>query len=123
MLLLELNFCTESSSVWQLVGRVLEVFKIVIPILIIIFGMIDLGKAVISSDEKAIGGATKKLMFRLIAALVVFFIPAIVSAVFGLLSFFNQNDVKEDYNVCQKCITSPRGDVCSDAVKVADGQI
>lgn len=110
MLLLE--FCSDSADVWYLVGRVLEVFKIIIPILIIIFGMIDLGKAVVVSEEKAISKATKTLMFRLIAALVVFFIPAIVSAIFGLLSFFTDEDISKDYEVCKACITSPRSEEC-----------
>ena len=33
------GFCASSANVWQTVGYILLVFKIVIPILLIIFGM------------------------------------------------------------------------------------
>ena len=48
------NFCAETSNIWRTVGYFLLVFKIVIPIILIILGMVDLGKAVISSDDKII---------------------------------------------------------------------
>ena len=70
-----LSFCSDSAKLWKLIGRVMLVFKIVIPLLLIIFGMIDLGKAVIASDEKAIKAATNSIIRRLIAAVVIFFIP------------------------------------------------
>ena len=38
-----INFCTKTKPIWVLVGRILGIFKIVIPLLVIIFGMIDLG--------------------------------------------------------------------------------
>ena len=41
-LLAAVNFCSQTKSIWVLVGKILSVFKIVIPLLIIIFGMIDL---------------------------------------------------------------------------------
>ena len=51
MFLMAVNFCSETKDVWSLVGKILGVFKIVIPLLIIIFGMIDLGKAVVASKD------------------------------------------------------------------------
>ena len=101
-------FCKETYEMWQLVGRILLVFKIVIPLLLIIFGMIDLGKAVIASDEKAIKNATTSIIRRLIAAVVIFFIPAIVGAIFSLVKSFS--DVENDYNLCKNCIVSPNTD-------------
>ena len=47
----------EMAEIWQFIGYVLYVFKIAIPLLLIIFGMIDLGKAVIASDDKEIKNA------------------------------------------------------------------
>ena len=35
------GFCAGTASIWQLVGNILTIFKIVIQILILIFGMID----------------------------------------------------------------------------------
>lgn len=107
-MLLATSFCVKSAPVWQLVGKILVVFKIAIPILLIVFGMIDLGKAVIASKEDAIEKATSTLIKRLIAGVVIFFIPFLVDAIFGLISSFADLDTPEySYNVCEKCVTKP----------------
>ncbi len=59
--------------------------KVVVPILLIIFGMIDLAKAVMSNDEKEMKGAQGKFIKRAIYAVVVFFVVAIVQLVFNTL--------------------------------------
>ena len=100
-----LAFCAETAEIWTVIGNVLNVFKIVIPLLLIIFGMIDLGKAVISSDEKQISKSTQTIIKRLIAAVVIFFIPTIVSVVFGLIASFGEQ--RGDFNICKECISHP----------------
>ena len=107
MFLLDGEFCMESAKAWQLVGKILVVFKIVIPLLLIIFGMIDLGKAVISSEEKAIKEATNSLLRRAIAAVVIFFVPTIVNAVFGLVSSFGEASDATKYDNCRGCLVHP----------------
>lgn len=64
---------------------IMPIIQFGIPILLIIFGSLDLGKAVMSQDDKEIKGATGKLIKRAIAAAVVFFIPFIVNLVMNLL--------------------------------------
>lgn len=63
---------------------VYPIIQIGIPILLIIMGTIDLGKAVLSSDDKEIKGATSKLIKRAIAAVAVFFVATIVSLLMGM---------------------------------------
>ena len=65
---------------------VYPIIQIGIPILLIIMGSIDLGKAVMSSDDKEIKGATGKLIKRAIAAVAVFFVSTIVSLLMGMLN-------------------------------------
>lgn len=60
------------------------IIQIGIPIILIVMGSIDLGKAVMSSDDKEIKGATSKLIKRAIAAVAVFFVTTIVSLLMGL---------------------------------------
>lgn len=110
------NFCTQTANIWQLVGYVLLVFKIAIPILLIVFGMIDLGKAVIASKEDEIKKATNSLVRRAIAAVVIFLLPTIISYVMTLIGGFKGTDAEKDYKVCQRCITSPGK--CSEATKI-----
>lgn len=117
MLLMDVTgFCTNTSNIWAVLGYVVLVFKIVIPLLLIVFGMVDLGKAVVSSDEKAISKAVSTLIKRFVAAVVVFFIPTLVSAIFNVLGILNTSE----YNVCVQCVTDVNGNSCDTARKNAN---
>ena len=63
---------------------VLPIIQIGIPIILIVMGTIDLGKAVLSSDDKEIKASTTRLLKRAIAAVAVFFVATIVTLVMGL---------------------------------------
>ena len=111
------NFCAETSNIWRTVGYFFFFFKIVIPLILIILGMVDLGKAVISSDDKAVSKAAKSLLMRVVAAVCIFFVPTIVSFVIGLVD----TSVDNKYDICAKCISSPTGQICDDAYKANFG--
>ncbi len=100
---LAVNFCTGTKSIWALIGKVLFIFKIVIPILIIIFGMMDLGKAVVAAKDDEIKKAVKMLAMRAVAGVIIFFIPTLIGFVFKIVDGFS--DVQNDYDVCAKCIS------------------
>jgi len=104
MLLTDVSFCAQTANIWKILGYVVLVFKIVIPLLLIIFGMIDIGKAVISSDDKAISKATGTLIKRFVAAVVIFFVPTIVSALFNILAISDLST--GDSNICVQCVTN-----------------
>lgn len=104
MYLLEVGFCAGTSSIWKLVGNILSIFKIVIPLLVIIFGMIDLGKAVVGSKPEEISKQAKALGFRIIAGVVIFFVPTLIGFAFSLADGFNADG---DYSICETCITDP----------------
>lgn len=76
------------------------IIQIGIPIILIVMGSIDLGRAVLSSDDKEIKGATGKLIKRAIAAVAVFFVSTIVSLLFGM---FGNTDIEEDTINWSKC--------------------
>ena len=65
---------------------VFPIIQIGIPILLIILGSIDLGKAVMSSDDKEIKGATSRLIKRVIYAVAIFFVVTIVTLVMNLFA-------------------------------------
>ena len=48
------GFCYDSANIFQVIGYILMIFKIVIPVILIILGMIDLGKAVVASKDDEI---------------------------------------------------------------------
>ena len=74
---------------------VIPIFQIGIPIILIVMGTIDLGKAVLSSDDKEIKAGTGRLIKRAIAAIFVFFITTIVTLVMGLFAK-GDHQVKDD---------------------------
>jgi len=108
-----MSFCEQTANIWQLLGYVVTIIKIVIPLILIIFGMIDLGKAVILSKDDAVSKAVTTLIKRFVAAVIVFFVPTIVNAVFSITANIN---LTTDATVCIECITSPNGGVCDKAV-------
>ncbi len=60
--------------------------KVGIPVLLIFFGMLDLGKAVMAKEEKEMKENQGKFVKRCISAVLVFFVVAIVSFIFSTLS-------------------------------------
>lgn len=119
MLIMDPSICTSLAPIWQIIGWVLWVFKIVIPIVIIIFGMIDLGKAVVASKDDEIKKSVKSLVMRAIAGIIIFFIPTLVGAIFSLVGEFNSN--RAEYDKCSACITNPGGTTCEGYVSAANG--
>lgn len=118
MLIMAPSICTELSPLWQVVGWILWVFKIAIPILIIVFGMIDLGKAVVASKDDEIKKALKQLMLRAVAGVVIFFIPNLVGLIFSMVNSWS--DVEGEYKVCEYCIVDPGGEGCTTAITAAE---
>lgn len=83
------TFCEDTGALWAFAGTVLKIFLVVIPAIVVIWGVIYLGKAVISDDDKAIGEAWKKLLKKIIVAVCIFFVPTLVLSVFNLVSNFS----------------------------------
>lgn len=64
---------------------VFPVIQIGIPIVLIVLGTLDLGRAVISSDDKAVKEAQSKLIKRCIYAIVLFFIVTLLNLLFSMV--------------------------------------
>lgn len=77
--------CEGLGPVVSVVKALFNIIKILVPIALLIYGVMDLAKAVMASDEKEIKGATSKFIKRAIAAVAVFFAVTIVDAVMGLV--------------------------------------
>jgi hypothetical protein len=75
----------ELLTIFYYLRRILTLIQILIPIGLIIWGTIDLGKAVIAGDEKEIKANQQTLLKRVIAAILVFFVVVIVGFVMGFV--------------------------------------
>ena len=85
-----MNFlAVDCATLWPLISLVkngiIPLIQVGIPIILIVLGMIDLGKAVVASKEDEIKNAQKMLIKRAIYAIAIFFVVLIVQLVFGLL--------------------------------------
>lgn len=81
---------------------VFPILQIGIPIILIVLGTLDLGKAVIASDEKQVKEAQGKLINRCIYAVAVFFIVTLVNVILSMVSTTAGNAVTgmEDWRDC-----------------------
>lgn len=69
----------------HIIALVVKFIKIGIPILLIVWGMLDLGKAVIGQKDEDIKKGWKNFLSRLLAGLIVFFVVVIVEFAVNLV--------------------------------------
>ena len=89
--------CDSLKDVIAIVGFILNVIQWVVPVILIVIGSIDLVKAVIASKEDDIKKGQQTLIKRLIAAVIVFLVPLIVSVVMSLIG---QNGGTDSWSSC-----------------------
>lgn len=100
------NFGDGGVSVIPAITRtIVLLIQVAIPIILIFLGMLDLGKAVMSNDEKVMKESQGKLIKRIIYAVLVFLVVAIVKLLVGVLNDADaiQNDKILD---CIDCFVS-----------------
>ena len=88
-----------------IVHMIILLIEFGVPLLLIIFGMLDLGKAVIASKEDEIKKGQKTFISRLIAAIIVFFIIAVVKLAVGIAA-----DDSKTITGCIDSIVNYKGD-------------
>lgn len=100
--------CGEAGigPILDVIGVFVTILKWAIPVALIIWGTLDLGKAVTEQDEKNIKKAYGKLGQRALAAVLVFFLPGIV--VF-LVNQFSKNDSQIGTGGASVCVEKVLG--------------
>lgn len=106
-----LNICgmnTNIQVVWRIINLLINIIMIGVPIALIIYGMVDLGKAVIASKEDEVKKATKLLGKRFLYAIGVFAVVWFVVFMFSTLSDLAKgtNNLEFDsssWQYCWKC--------------------
>lgn len=100
----------------ELMSYAVNLLKIVTPIILIIVGIIELVKAVASTNEDSMKKAQSKLIKKVIAAVMVFFVITIVQ--FITLKVADSSDAGS-IKTCLKCFLNGTDDC--DSVYVKDG--
>jgi len=93
-----INGITVPDQISIVIKTIYNLIKIVVPIILIILGMLDMGKAVASQKEDEIKKGQKTLISRCIAAAIVFFVFAIVQLLLGIVGVKEGSD---DANILQ----------------------
>lgn len=100
-----------SGTFPYIVSTIITLIKIVVPVILIIFGMLDLAKSVTASKEDEIKKGQHTFIKRLIAAIIVFFVIQVVQIVVNFASGEDENIVN-----CFNCFVN--GKDCVDQGKV-----
>ena len=94
------------KDIVQIAGYIVLIFKIAIPLLIIAFGVFDFGKAVVAEKEDEIKKQTKRLIYRVVAGIVIFLIPSIIPWIFkATVNEYEKNS--QEFMTCEKCFLHP----------------
>ena len=73
-----------TAQIAYIIHTIITLIQYGVPLLLIMFDMLDLGKAVVASKEDEIKKGQQMFIKRLIAAVIVFFVVSVVELVVGL---------------------------------------
>lgn len=76
-----------------LVKKFIDLLKILVPIALIIWGIIDLAKAMMASDDSAMKKAQGALVKKIFAAVFVFLVPTVMNAVLSIVANGTKGEV------------------------------
>lgn len=80
----------EDSVAW-LVQKLLNYIKVLGPTIAIALGSIDFAKAVVTSDDESVKKAQSRFVKRMIAAVLLFFVPMLTGLLLGFFGITSDN--------------------------------
>ena len=99
------NFCTEAAATVRFIGFFLFFIRILVPFIIIFMGTLDYYKAVVGNKGDEMKKQTSVLAKRILAGIIIFFIPSILGVTFLFIS--NWGTVEAEYDQCVTCLLNP----------------
>lgn len=87
------------SALPKVISIIYSVVQVLVPIILVIFGTLDLVKGVISQKEEEIKKGQQIFIKRLISAVIVFFVFVIVKFLISLVADNSGNDIMD----CVEC--------------------
>lgn len=95
-----IDYCESLGPVIKILKSVFTLLQWAIPICLILFGAIDLGKAVIASKEDEMKKAQSVLIKRVVYAVVIFLLFTIVTLVMNLVADSGADGVDSNWADC-----------------------
>ena len=91
-------FEEETVKVMLIANTFITIFKIAVPLIIIVVGTIKFVNAIMASDDKSLMKNIKNLGIRIFVGLLVFFIPTILDAILSMTNYYSET------TACTKCL-------------------
>ncbi len=110
--MLSLEFCENTVKAWKIVGTLVYIVKVMVPIIIIITGIMPFITAITKGTSEELFAAAKKLFFKIIAGLIVFITPGLITS---LIDMLNGKDPSTSIEICTSCVNDPFGSTCEGA--------
>ena len=96
------------ANVYKILQKFFKMIYVIVPFLVLILGMLDLGKAVLSSKDDEMQKAKGRFTKRIAMGLLVFIVPTIINILFYVVNFAKDpSDSNNFFNYV-------RGDICID---------
>lgn len=97
--------CYRFDSIIRVIkDGVFPIMQIVIPIILVVLCTLDLGRAVIGSDDKENKKILKRIVRRLVYAILIFFFITVINLIFTMVGNITEN---EDLIRWSQCWNNP----------------
>lgn len=103
------NICEEDTNVMKIfkfIGYLLVIVKILIPIGLIIIGIVNFSKAMISGNDDSIKKNAQSFAWKIVFAVIIFVLPTLINFIVGIID--GATDGTDDYINCRNCIFDPK---------------
>jgi len=99
------GFCNDVRGTMRFLGMILLVGKMLVPFIIIFVGSLDLYKVMTSGTQDDIKKQYVNLGKRVLAGLLIFFLPTILNLTVLLIS--NWGIIQSEFTICANCLLNP----------------
>ena len=113
-MLLDVDACISTIDAWKIAGTVILVLKTIIPIILIVSGIVEASRVVISNNPEKVKPAVVTFIKKFIAGFLIFLAPIIV---YSLINTLVDNNYDSKYYKCEKCLFFPTGYECEQFFK------
>ncbi len=96
------SYCVGFNGVFRIIGEIVNIIKIVVPLIIIGLATSDMFKSVTSGKDDSIFKALKGIASRIILGVLIFFLPSILDFGFSLIDEWSNYEL--GYQECASCI-------------------
>ena len=99
---------TFSNTIPHITSLAITIIMIAVPVLLVIFGMIDMGKAITAQKEDEIKKGQQTLIKRIVAAAIVFFVIIMVKLLLSIVAPGTGADAERNNSIvgCFDCFVN-----------------